>query len=434
MFLVRYIEVVMNMKVRVLDAMMGSGKTTRLMEEVGKLPASSPVIYIAPLLSECHRFAGTVVDEEGNLTKGEDFLPVYEDDHPLIHKMFSHPDNRNSQGTKIHSLLKLIQRRENIVSTHSLFRCLTDEVVQAVKDGGYILIIDEVLSVWEKYTLNRRDDYEQDDSSSDDEVLQIIKNGFIEVDVNGLLFWQWDKFDAVNTTYEELARLCDSKQLYLSNGKVVFWEYPIHALQSFKEVWIATYMYSSSFMCEYLKMYSADVQVETFGLAPSAFKPLITVVTDKKLNAVGDGRHALSYNSIVNKGHPNEILRNNLYNFFRAKTPSKEENRLWTTYKAKKRFMSGGRFAKNWISYSTKATNAYKDTKYLAYLVNPRPSTYLVAMLGSRGVDFDQDMWALSEMVQWVWRSAIRENKEIVLYVPSERMRNLFTNWLEQTS
>ena len=69
-------EVHMNMKVRVLDAMMGSGKTTRLMEEVGKLPASSPVIYIAPLLSECHRFAGTVVDEEGNLTKGEDFLPV----------------------------------------------------------------------------------------------------------------------------------------------------------------------------------------------------------------------------------------------------------------------------------------------------------------------------------------------------------------------
>jgi len=40
----------------------------------------------------------------------------------------------------------------------------------------------------------------------------------------------------------------------------------------------------------------------------------------------------------------------------------------------------------------------------------------------------------LSEMVQWVWRSAIREGNEIVLYVPSERMRNLFTNWLEQTS
>jgi len=55
-----------------------------------------------------------------------------------------------------------------------------------------------------------------------------------------------------------------------------------------------------------------------------------------------------------------------------------------------------------------------------------------VSLLGHRGVMFDQDKWALSEMVQFVWRSAIRDEKPITLYVPSKRMRDLFINWLSE--
>lgn len=46
------------MIVKVLDALMGSGKTTKLINDVEQLQ-NIPVIYIAPLLSECHRFDGT---------------------------------------------------------------------------------------------------------------------------------------------------------------------------------------------------------------------------------------------------------------------------------------------------------------------------------------------------------------------------------------
>ena len=41
-----------------------------------------------------------------------------------------------------------------------------------------------------------------------------------------------------------------------------------------------------------------------------------------------------------------------------------------------------------------------------------------------------QDDFALSEMVQWVWRSAIRDGKPITLYIPSDRMYQLFTGLL----
>ena len=49
-----------------------------------------------------------------------------------------------------------------------------------------------------------------------------------------------------------------------------------------------------------------------------------------------------------------------------------------------------------------------------------------------KGVSVDEDTWALSELIQWVFRSAIRENNNINIYIPSERMRNLFIEWLNK--
>ena len=45
-------------------------------------------------------------------------------------------------------------------------------------------------------------------------------------------------------------------------------------------------------------------------------------------------------------------------------------------------------------------------------------------------VKIEEDVWALSELIQWLFRSAIRENKEINLYIPSSRMRSLLKEWL----
>ena len=40
-------------------------------------------------------------------------------------------------------------------------------------------------------------------------------------------------------------------------------------------------------------------------------------------------------------------------------------------------------------------------------------------------------LFALQEMLQWIWRSAIRDGKPIDLYIPSERMRSLLVEWLD---
>ena len=42
---------------------------------------------------------------------------------------------------------------------------------------------------------------------------------------------------------------------------------------------------------------------------------------------------------------------------------------------------------------------------------------------------FDKDLWALSNMIQFVFRSAVRKGESIKLYLPSLRMRELLERW-----
>ena len=49
----------------------------------------------------------------------------------------------------------------------------------------------------------------------------------------------------------------------------------------------------------------------------------------------------------------------------------------------------------------------------------------------SHGIEVDQDLYALSIMCQWLWRSAIRDGKEVQVYIPSKRMRTILENWID---
>ena len=49
------------------------------------------------------------------------------------------------------------------------------------------------------------------------------------------------------------------------------------------------------------------------------------------------------------------------------------------------------------------------------------------------GLCINEEQFALSEMIQFIWRSAIRDDKEIYLYIPSRRMRFLLQKWLGYT-
>ena len=53
-----------------------------------------------------------------------------------------------------------------------------------------------------------------------------------------------------------------------------------------------------------------------------------------------------------------------------------------------------------------------------------------IAFFTEKGVKIDEDAWALSEMIQFLFRGCIRDDKPMELYIPSSRMRNLLIGWL----
>ena len=177
--------------------------------------------------------------------------------------------------------------------------------------------------------------------------------------------------------------------------------------------------------------YELTANWQDYG-SPSKYKKLITIIDNDKLNAIGNGYYALSSNWYDNEKNHNAIekMRKNLVNYYKHYVNGKSELNLWTCFKEDKDALKGDGYSKSFLSCNTKATNKYKDRCNLAYVVNTFMNPNIQLFFESNGIPVDSDMYALSSLIQWVWRSAIREGNPITLYVPSSRMRGLLIKWL----
>ena len=83
------------------------------------------------------------------------------------------------------------------------------------------------------------------------------------------------------------------------------------------------------------------------------------------------------------------------------------------------------------IPHNLRATNEYSNTHTLAYCVNRYISPFLINYFKTKDVNVNQELYALSEMLQWIWRSRIRNDESINIYIPSSRMRKLLIEYLD---
>lgn len=129
-----------------------------------------------------------------------------------------------------------------------------------------------------------------------------------------------------------------------------------------------------------------------------------------------------------------ERLKNNLVNFFRNKMKTKSSQNLWTTFVDYKSLISGSGYGRSFIPLNMRASNKYRDRISVAYPVNRYLNTGVKNFFVKHNIKVDEDGFAVSEMLQFIWRSAVREGKEIWVYIPSARMRSLLEQWIEQNS
>ena len=130
-------------------------------------------------------------------------------------------------------------------------------------------------------------------------------------------------------------------------------------------------------------------------------------------------------NSSINK------IKNNLYNFIRHKTNAKSNDIMWTTFKDAKAKLKGNGYTKGFVEVNCRARNNFRDRHVLMYVANRYVNPEIVKFFEARSITINQDAYALSEMLQWIWRSAITDGEKISLFIQSNRMRNLLLKWLQ---
>jgi hypothetical protein len=84
------------------------------------------------------------------------------------------------------------------------------------------------------------------------------------------------------------------------------------------------------------------------------------------------------------------------------------------------------------LAFNTRATNAYRNVEALAYPMNVYQHGDVRSYFEEQGIATSEDLYAISTLVQWLWRSRIRQEprQPVTIYLPSERMRGLFLEWL----
>ena len=94
-------------------------------------------------------------------------------------------------------------------------------------------------------------------------------------------------------------------------------------------------------------------------------------------------------------------------------------------------FASGSKLFQgaNWVAKITRGANDYAHCSHLIYIYDQHMNPYVARWLEDNSRAFD-DAYALTELIQWVWRSRVRKGQPITLYLPSPRMRQLMEEWL----
>lgn len=406
---------------------MGSGKTTAAINFVNALPPEQKVMFIVLYNDEVKRIKDSC--REKNLME-----PNYEN------------------GRKLYGLRELLTSGENIVSTHALLELLEEEDINLIKEQNYICFIDETINCISAYNEEDSDCYMHPKD------IEVLTNYYSSVDEStGLL--KWNVPDYTDGRFIKEKKLMDNNRLMMNSAGKLFKVFPISILMAFKEIYVLTYIFEGSIMYCYVKQHGIKYKnlyitgdcLENLTITDDPtnkvvvkknYRELINILDDDKLNKIGDGYYDLSVGWYMKRATDKDKkkLQLNMRNFFEHKVGAKAKECLWTTFSSQRNLLSSSdsgkykRYSDCFASINMRASNNWSDRTSVAYLVNRFMNLDICNYFENDDIRPDQNLFALSEMLQFIWRSAIRKNKPINLYIPSSRMRGLLKDWIEENS
>ncbi len=467
--------------ITIADKPCGYGKSTEINRSFNK---SEKYIAVVPYLSEVERFIkGARTDSDFILTQ------------PIC-----------NGGNKSDHCEKLIRAGKSIACTHALFYRLGTLATQSTgvarctefdSDGkptievdhllnGYNLIIDEVVNPFEVDQTVRKVDFDT----------AYLGLGLATEEPDGRIVptEMWDElYRKGNKTFDRsLYDKAKSGALYRISEKLFVLAIPKELLLKPKSVTIYTYLSEGSVLLQYLQKLQKDhpgsftLEVQRLDKEVEAawredvasaltvlpipelenqewthFAQLNKIKTHRQCSAVGHKlrkfkdrelygvdpttvmltcARGLWHDAATGQKPKAGRLARHTRLFGRAlkeevyNNDSETFDEVWTT--------SGVSFVPN----TTRGTNDHIGCTTAVYLYDQHPNPQLLTFLGMKRNSNEahrfSDAYALTELVQWLFRSAIRvgglnstgraysPRRSVTLYMPSKRMRNLLLNWL----
>lgn len=413
----------MSKTIKIIDAICGAGKTSWAIQKM-KEPFGGRFIYVTPYLTEIKR----VIDS----TNGD----------------LKEPTSKNEKGSKIEGLRKLVSRGENIVCTHELFKLCDDELLDLIANERYTLILDEVLNVINPISITKHDL----GFLIDGQVIKVEKE-------TGAIKWLKDDYKG---KFEELKHLSKNDNLFLFNETFVFWTLHKKSFEVFKEIYILTYLFDGQIQRYYYDLHGFMYEKYSIIYENNKYKLVeydsrldnrerianrLEVYEDKGKSRFNSNYckrpsyHMFSSTWLKNcDASTLDRIKKNLNSYFRS-VEGNTKNSFWTSIKAVAPKIKNSRNTyyetnkkSNFVSVNIRATNEYMNCTSCAFIYNRYMNPIEKAFFEFHGVKVDEDILALSDLVQFLFRGVIRQNdsnEKLNVYLPSLRMRELLYKYLK---
>lgn len=406
--------------IKVCDAIMGAGKSQAAIDMMNTHP-NKKYIFITPYLTEATRIKESCPD---------------------LH--FAEPSDRIKKHhfSKTRHTYELIESGRNIATTHQAFLYYTKETIDLIKQQEYTLVIDETVSVLESIEA----------PIADIEIL--VETGYLRKE-NDVYSWTGKEYNG--RLAKDIMRVAKSRDLVgiEKSGSLkynmFYWILPYRLFTAFSDIYVLTYLLRGQPLAYFMDMYGLSYEyigVEPYehgyrfceypGTMPpyvSELKSKIHMIENDKLNDVGDDNYALSISWFENNQSEVTKLKRNMSNYFNhrmAGIPAGQ--RMWGSHKSGQKSLQGKGYTKAYLAFNTRAVNEFRDKICLAYAINIFMNVGEKLFFQRAGIEVNEDAYALSIMIQWIWRSGIRDGEDIYLYLPSKRMRDILTRWLNSVT
>lgn len=390
--------------IKVIDSIMGSGKTNWAIQYMNE-NSDKKFMYITPYNDEIK----------------DRVIPGC----PNLEFKFAR------EGHKFKDFKQMLEQGKNIVATHECFKMADEEVESLLEANNYILILDEVFDVVIDIKIASCD-------------VETILSKYARVE-NNCLIWVKDDYPDENGRFSDIKRMSKLNKVLVFNDSFLLWLFPVDIFKKFNEVYIMTYLFAGQIQKYYFDLNNVEYQYYKVANQNEYYRIILhDFITSNNLknklniyqgglNDIGEDRNDLSkswYTKPKNKPKLN-VLKNNIRNYFRDINDAKSKEIIWTCFKEQLPKLKGDGYSKGFVECNCRATNKYGDRSYVAYCVNRFMRPVLENYFGEHGIKVDEDLYALAEMLQFLWRSAIRNGQQVKLYIPSSRMRKLLEKFLD---